>query len=445
MEPVTDTQTQLTRQILSEIFGGFDREDYGVRLWDGSIWQPPSSIDRLHPSFMMVLNHPGSLRTMFGNPSPVNLGEAFLSGSFDIEGDLFSACELGDHLMRLQPSLRKKIKLALQIHSLPKEPAASEEFSRAHLSGSVGSRDRLRAAIAYHYDLPVNFWKLWLDPALLYSCAYFKSDGESLDQAQLNKLDYVCRKLFLSKGERLLDLGCGWGALVIFAAQYYGVNVTGITLSRSQAEYGVRRIKELGLEEQCEIRHLDFRDYECGEQYDKIACVGAVEHVPLGQLHEFFSLANRLLKPGGLFLNHGITESATERHPTGESFVDAYIFPDNGVTTISSQLVAAEETGFEIRDVECLREHYLRTCLEWLKRIEENKAALTAQSSASTQRRFRLYVGAQAYYFSRGASSIHQTLLAKTESKPLNLPLTRAGWYRGDENPISQYREDLGY
>jgi cyclopropane-fatty-acyl-phospholipid synthase len=429
MDKSNGAHAMVARQVLSEIFADYRRGDYTVRLWDGSHWDPPSLKEGDKPSFTLVLNHPGNLRSLFECQSMLKLGEEFLSGSFDVEGDLVAACELGDHLLRLRLPLSKKIELALQIRSLPKGPTPGEVRSRAVLSGRVGSRGRLRDAIAYHYDLPVDFWKLWLDPTLAYSCAYFKDQSESLDEAQANKLDYICRKLYLSKGERLLDLGCGWGGLVIFAARNYGVRATGITLSRMQAEYGSQLVQQLGLQEKCEIRHLDFRDYQCAEQYDKVACVGAIEHVPVRGLVGFFEHAKRLLRPGGLFLNHGITSAVMENLPPGPSFVDAFVFPDNGVTTLWRHLMAAEEVGFEVRDVECLREHYIRTCSEWLRRIEENELSLTEQSNRSTQRLFRLYVAAQTYYFKTGANSIHQALLARSESKPACIPLTRASWY----------------
>lgn len=433
MRNSNEAHATVVRRILAEILADYRRDDYTVRLWDGSHWYPLSLRQTVNPSFTLVLNHPGSLRSMLERPSMLSVGEEYLSGSFDVEGDLISACDLGDHLLRLRLSSMQKMKLALQIRSLPKRTASAAGRSRAMLSGRIGSHDRLRRAIAYHYDLPVDFWKLWLDPTLAYSCAYFKSHADSLNDAQANKLDYVCRKLFLSKGERLLDLGSGWGGLVVFAASHYGVKATGITLSRMQAEYGSDLIQKHGLQKLCEIKHLDFGDYHSAEQYDKIACVGAVEHVPTQNLKAFFEHAKKLLKPGGLFLNHGITASVVDNHPSGPSFVDAYVFPDHGVTTVSRQLTAAEEAGFEIRDVECLREHYIRTCTEWLRRIEENELAMTLQSNKSTQRLFRLYVAAQTFYFTKGVNNIHQMLLARSESKPLHIPMTRASWYNSRE------------
>jgi cyclopropane-fatty-acyl-phospholipid synthase len=389
-----------TQHLLSDFFGGFDQSDFAVRLWDGSQWRPQSSKGR--PSFTMVLNHPGSLRRMFERPSMLSLREAFLSRNVDIEGDLLAACELGDHLLRLKPSIVRKAKLALELRRLPAAPKSTEGHPPASLSGRVGSRRRLREAISYHYDLPAEFWKEWLDTTLAYSCAYFKEESDSLDQAQLNKLDYVCRKLYLKPGERLLDLGCGWGGLAMFAARNYGVNVTAITLSRKQFEYASGEVAKRGL-----------------------------ENVPAVDLPAFFAHASSLLKPGGLFFNHGITASSVRLHPSGPSFVDAYVFPDHGVTTISQQLAAAEEMEFEVRDVECLREHYMRTCGEWLKRIEEHEQALIRHSNVGTQRLFRLYVAAQMYYFRTGASSIHQALFVKSDRKPSGLPLTRADWYAG--------------
>ena len=176
---------------------------------------------------------------------------------------------------------------------------------------------------------------------------------------------------------------------------------------------------------------MDFRDYSCLDQYDKIACVGAIEHVPVDQLPHFFQHAKSLLRPGGLFLNHGITASHCDKHPAGPSFVDAFVFPDHAVTTIWRHLRAAEEAGLEIRDVECLREHYVRTCREWLCRLEANGREIAKQVNEATQRLFRIYVAAQGYYFSTGASSIYQTLLARSDSGPTEVPTTRASWYHG--------------
>ncbi|MFL5364271.1 MAG: class I SAM-dependent methyltransferase [Myxococcales bacterium] len=421
-----------TRSLLAALMAGYPAADFAVRLWDGSCWFPregqePERSDR---RFTLVLTHPGSLRSMFVQPSMLNFGEAFLAGDFDIEGDILAACGLGDYLMRLPLSFFDKLKLAARIRRLPATSRAATGRGRAPRRGRIGSRERLRAAIAYHYDLPVSFWKLWLDPTLAYSCAYFEDPADSLETAQMGKLDYVCRKLELSKGERFLDLGCGWGGLIMHAARRYGVRATGVTLSRCQAEYASGAIRDAGLQRQCEVQFLDFRDLPAEPVYDKVACVGAVEHVPEAQLVAFFEHAKRLLKPGGLFLNHGITGSLGQVHPPGRSFVDAYVFPDHGVTTVSRQLVAAEQAGFEVRDVECLREHYVRTAQEWLRRIERNAAELASHSSVGTQRLYRLYVAAQTYYFSTGASSLHQALFAKMGAREKDVPVTRAHWYR---------------
>jgi len=432
MQASNDVHAATTTRILGDLLSDY-HGSYRVRLWDGSSW-PAAHNGNGDPAFTLVLNHPGSLRRMFGRQSMLHLGEAFLSDAFEVEGDLLSACEFGDHLLRLRLPVKKKLALAMAIRSLPKDGRAIAGRSRANLSGAVGSRARLRDAISYHYDLPVDFWKQWLDSTLAYSCAYFENSSDSLDQAQANKLDYVCKKLYLSPGELLLDLGCGWGGLVTFAVRNHGVKAIGITLSRQQAEYGKELIRRLGLQGKCEIRQFDFRDFESEEQFDKISCIGAVEHVSVPDLPAFFNHAAKLLKPGGLFLNHGITTSIKEVHPSGRSFVDAYVFPDHDVTTISQQLMAAEAAGFEVRDVECLREHYIRTCTEWLERIEANQEALIAHSNRVTQRVFRLYVAAQTYYFRTGASSIHQALLAKSDSRPLRIPPTRAAWYDAQSN-----------
>lgn len=428
----SDTQdahhAETSRGLLAKVFGNYPRRDWAIRLWDKSSWRPEGGSEV--PRFTIILNHAGSLRRMLSKPNSLDLGESFLADVFDVEGDLLGACELGDYLLRLDLSVLQKLGILAQLRSLPKLESKVSGHPPARLKGAIGSRERLKAAIAYPYDMPTGFWKAWLDPTLAYSCAYFEQPTDSLATAQKNKLDYVCRKLQLQSGEHLLDLGCGWGGLITHAARNYGVYATGITLSRGQADYVRQLIKDSGLEDRVEVQHLDFRDFPTDRKYDKLSCVGAVEHVPAAALKAFFAHARDLMKPGGLFFNHGITRSITTPLPSGPSLVQRYVFPDHGVTTVSEQLVAAEAVGFEVRDVECLREHYAQTCRQWLRSLEENREEVVAHSSQTSQRLYRLYVAAQTYYFIRGANSLHQMLLSRPEGQIGASPQTRAAWYR---------------
>jgi cyclopropane-fatty-acyl-phospholipid synthase len=295
--------------------------------------------------------------------------------------------------------------------------------------GRFGSRRRTQAAITYHYDLPPEFFELWLDRQMVYSCAYFESPFDDLDTAQLQKLDYVCRKLDLVRGERLMDWGCGWGALVIHAARNYGVDATGLTLSRMQADYANERIEREGLAGRCRVRVMDVRDCPDSEPYDKLVSVGMVEHVPESRLKAYFGRALRVLKPGGLFLNHGITHSYDYRLRGAQSFMERYIFPDSALATLHASLTAAETAGLEVRDVENLREHYALTLRHWVRRLEAQHAAAAGLTDEPTYRRFRVYLAGSAYNFDTGRLHIFQTLLCKPTGSPSGLALTRRRWY----------------
>ncbi len=405
--------------------------DFAIRLWDGQEWRPEGCST---PTFTLLICEPTALRRAFVPPSMVNLGEAIMLGQIDVEGDMRGAVALGDYLLHLDLGLFKKLALALDLATLPKLDARPEERAAAELGGEPGSRERLRDAIAYHYDVPAEFWEAWLDPTLAYSCAYFESEERSLAEAQEAKLDYVCRKLGLRPGERLLDMGCGWGGLIRHAARNYQVEATGVTLSASQASYVERRIEEEGLGDLCRVIHGDFRDQGHLGTFSKVASIGAIEHIPRGGLPEYFQVAWDALEPGGRFVSHGITSAKTRVLPKGQSFVDLYVFPDHTVMPITNILPAAEEVGFEIRDVECLREHYTLTCNHWLERLEANRDRVVEVTSSETYNLYRLYMGSMAYYFSTGVNSLHQVVLTRPDSQGRSgLALTREAWYRKDE------------
>jgi cyclopropane-fatty-acyl-phospholipid synthase len=267
---------------------------------------------------------------------------------------------------------------------------------------------------------------------MVYSCAYFHDPSESLDQAQYHKLDYLCRKLRLKPGEKLLDLGCGWGGLIIHAAERYGVEALGVTLSQPQADLANARIKEAGLAGRCRAEVCDYRDIPAGQQFDKAVSVGMYEHVGEKKLPEYFHKVYQLLKPGGAFLNHGITESMTNTPNNGPSFIDKYVFPDGELIPISIPLRIAEEAGFEVRDVEGLREHYAMTLRLWVKRLEANRVRAIELTSPETYRVWRIYMAGSAYSFETGRIGLYQSLLVKSGRQAIKLPLTRSDWYQSN-------------
>jgi cyclopropane-fatty-acyl-phospholipid synthase len=279
--------------------------------------------------------------------------------------------------------------------------------------------------------LPPEFFQLFLDSRMVYSCAYFKTPQDGLERSQEQKLDHICRKLRLKAGERLLDIGCGWGGLILHAVRNYGVRALGITLSEQQAATARERIAQAGCEKQCEVQLRDYRDLDGRDSFDKIVSVGMFEHVGRSQFAEYFSKAWQLLKPGGVFLNHAIAYAATY-HRKGASFIDRYVFPDGDLVPLNVALQAAEETGFQVRDVENLREHYVLTLRHWGQRLEAHADKARQLTNDATYRIWRLYMAGSAYAFRIGRLNVFQTLLSRPANGDSKLPLTRDDWYCGE-------------
>jgi cyclopropane-fatty-acyl-phospholipid synthase len=290
-------------------------------------------------------------------------------------------------------------------------------------------------AIKQHYDVGDEFFGLWLDARRVYSCGYFRRAEDTLDAAQEQKLDHICRKLQLRPGERFLDIGCGWGALVMWAAERYGVRATGITLSENQHAYARQRIEEAGLQDRCEVRLLDYRDVPEDSAYDKIASVGMFEHVGRKNLPIYFGKIRGLLKPGGLMLNHGITLNSVGRHELGSDigdFIDEYVFPGGELTHISHVIEEMSEQGLESWDVESLRPHYARTLWQWVERLEARREQAIALVGEKAYRIWRIYMAGSAHAFERGWMSIYQVLAGRPFADGrLGLPSTREYIYAG--------------
>lgn len=417
-----------TIEILEKLTARAPLRLLNVRLWDGIYW-PDSS----PKPATLVLNEPAALRAILSARSEVVLGEAYLDNVFDVEGNMEAAFELGDLLAAETKGWTKALALGSLLHQLPaQEKRSSGAWERqAALNGKRNSPDRDRKAIRFHYDISNEFYALWLDPRMVYSCAYFEDEETSLEEAQLRKLDLICRKLDLQPGDRFLEIGSGWGGLLIHAASRYGVKAEGITLSQKQLEWCERLIAQHGLQDRVRVRLADYRELREPETYDKVASVGMVEHVGEKNLPLYFRQVRELLKPGGLFLNHGIGLGPVERLNRSDCFIDRYVFPDTDLVPLTTMLGAAEPEMWEIRDVDSLREHYAMTLRHWVRRLESRHADVLREIDETSYRIWRLYMAGSAHGFRKGYLSVYQTLLAKIDGRGFSqAPLTRENWYR---------------
>lgn len=418
----TDDVVHRSVELLEALFSDADIA-CRVRFWDGTVWE------RGHNScFTLVLTHPGALRRMLRDRGELSLGEAYIFGDFDIEGEIASAFELSDVLLGRNETLLKRARLAALVRRLPETGRPQLLSHKAHLPGATHSRARDREAIHYHYDLPPEFYELFLGSQMVYSCAYFHTDQDPLERAQEQKLDYICRKLRLKPGDHLLDIGCGWGALVIHASKHYAAVCRGITLSEPQARLARKRVRDAGLEHLCRIDVCDYRELDSQLQFDKIASIGMFEHVGEHLLPKYFSRVYDLLRDGGVFLNHGIAVSALYP-PSSSSFIDKYVFPDGELVPISKTATIGEHAGFELRDVESLREHYALTLQQWTERLESNATKAKRLTNETTYRIWRMYVAGSAYAFRTERLNLFQTLFMKSSAGKSTLPLTRDDWY----------------
>jgi cyclopropane-fatty-acyl-phospholipid synthase len=419
-----DPAVQTSLDFLSDLLRHYGPRDFAVRAWDGGVWEP----DAGQPArFTLVLQHPGAVRKMFWPPGPYRLAEAYIYDDIDIEGDIHAFFTFINYLRELRSGLWQRLRWLARLFALPGGERPRSGRQAAQLRGAVHSRQRDRQAVSYHYDVSNEFYQLWLDSRMVYSCAYFADAGDDIDRAQERKLDYICRKLRLLPGDRLLDIGCGWGGLVMHAARQYGVHALGITLSRPQVELANERIRQAGLQDRCRVDYQDYR--EVSGTFDKLVSVGMFEHVGGKMLPVYFRQAHALLRPGGVFLNHGIALSGWERKPRGQAFSQRYVFPDGELKPIHFTLKAAERAGLEVRDVESLREHYVLTLKNWVRRLEARADEAKRLTDEATYRIWRLYMAGSAGGFQSARGNIYQTLLVKPNRGVSGLPLTRADWY----------------
>ncbi len=437
-----DRGVNRAKQVVLRVFRAYPGS-LAVRLWNGE----SLAIGRGQPDFTLVFNDPRSFRDLILFRDPLRLAEAYFQGSVDVEGELYAALGLKDHLQSVALTLPEKaafLATALLLAGSPGAQAgASVRGPKPARLFHRHSRGTDRKAIAFHYDVSNAFYGLWLDRQRVYSCAYFQSPEEDLDRAQQNKLDHICRKLRLKPGERLLDIGCGWGALIRWAAVHYGVSAHGVTLSRKQYEHCQRAIAEAGLQDRVSVELKDYRDLEGEAVFDKIASVGMFEHVGIRNFPIYFGTAQRLLKPGGLFLNHGIThETEGWRKSVSTTFINRYVFPDGELDTVSNVQRAMERSGFEILDVEALRPHYALTLRHWVQRLESRRDEALQCVSGPTYRVWRLYMAACALAFEAGDVGVYQILAARRARGVNPVPLTRRDLYREvAESPTGVFAE----
>ncbi|MBC5799547.1 MAG: class I SAM-dependent methyltransferase [Candidatus Eremiobacteraeota bacterium] len=413
--------------ILQAIFGSNYLRLFDVRLWDGGI-EPARGPKR----FTIVLKAPWTLRKVFSPPVSLNGARALAAGAIDFEGDVEAAVDaVRTALEGLRPATL--LPVLRDAFALPAPPKLAPLDGEARLRGRRHSIARDRAAIAHHYNQPVEFFKTFLDENLVYSCAYYNEDvvDDSLEAAQIAKIDHILRKLRIRPGQRLLDLGCGYGALAIRAAERYGAHVLGVTLSSAQKQEADRRIAERGVGDRVRVELRDYRELG-DERFDAVVSVGMVEHVGRKHLRTYLRHAYDLVRPGGSFLNHGIAAQSPEgRMRKRETLIERYVFPDGEVWPVGAFLEQAEAIGFEIRDVENLREHYARTLRRWLANLEEHRAGASAIAGEAAYRIWRTYIAGSAAAFARGDLGLFQVLFVKPYADGLvDLPATRRDLYR---------------
>ncbi len=413
-----------TRNILAVLNQGYDGP-FAARLWDGS------TIGASGAPFTVVLKHPGALRAMFWPFTKVGVGESYIFDDFDLEGDIFAFTGWLRHLVRRQEHTRAwdKLRLLRGLLKLPNQKNPRDRAKAGRPTEGDHSIAREREAISYTYDLPGEFYRLFLDRNMQYTCGYFSSAEESLDTAQERKLDYICRKLGLKAGERYVDFGCGWGNLIAFAAKNYGVRAVGVTLSAEQAKWAERNIAEAGVSDRARVVLCDYREFADAEPFDKASSVGMSEHIGNANLPTFMAKIHGCLRPGGAYLHHCITLRPNTPYPRWTPFARKYVFPNGELQTILHVLTCAAGAGFEVRDVENLREHYVYTLENWVRRLESNRAEVLKLTDEVSYRIYRIYMAGATMGFRSGVYALNQSLLVKPNEGRAEQPLTRASWY----------------
>jgi cyclopropane-fatty-acyl-phospholipid synthase len=376
----------------------------------------------------ITVRSPAAVAYLAQAPGELGLARAYVAGQLDVEGDMYEALSRMTKAQSSSLTLAEKLRLLqalggpkLLLHRMPPPPQEVTQ-TRRWLTGPLHSKTRDAKAISHHYDVSNRFYELLLGPSMVYSCAYFADPGEALETAQERKLELICQKLRLEPGERLLDVGCGWGSLLLHAATHHGVRALGVTLSEAQARYARERIRLAGLEGRVEVRVADYREVRDGP-FDKIASVGMYEHVGGDELVRYAATIRGLLRPGGLFLNHGIARLHSDP-PASDTLVSRYVFPDGEMRPVTDVMAAIQQAELEVRDVESLREHYTLTLRGWAANLAAHRDEAIAEVGAERERVWRLYIPGSALAFEDGDITVYQVLAARSGA-PHRLPLTR--------------------
>jgi cyclopropane-fatty-acyl-phospholipid synthase len=409
--------------LLAHFFGG--APPVRITFWDGTSLGPAEG-DTLQ------VRSPDAVRRLLWSPGELGLARAFVMGDLSFEGDIFdmlaalnAASPARIHVGSRLPwqALQAARRLGVVGGPLPPPPEEAAPRGRLH------SRGRDAQAVQHHYDVSNDFYAMVLGPAMTYSCARFAPGVDSLEAAQESKHDLICRKLGLpdQPGQRILDVGCGWGSFALHAARHYGARVVGVTLSPAQAQWARERVTAAGFEGQIEIRLQDYRDVSDGT-FDGIASVGMFEHVGSSRSAEYFGIMRRLLRPEGRLLNHAISSVGGSRIGP-RSFIGRYVFPDGELIDVGRVALGMEEAGFEVRDVESLREHYAKTLRAWVDNLQRHWDAAVAEVGVRRARVWQLYMAASANGFEDGGISIHQVLgVVPGPEGGSGMPATRSAW-----------------
>jgi cyclopropane-fatty-acyl-phospholipid synthase len=383
--------------------------------YDGSAAGPLDA-----PATVVIRSPEGVRRLLAGRMSELACARAYVAGEVDLMGDIYTVLQLRDRLRlpRLGPAQIRQLARALDIRHLsdvralrPPPPPAEE----IRVRGRRHSRRRDAAAVSAHYDVSGDFYRLILGSTMVYSCAVFDSEHDSLSAAQVNKLDLICRKLDLREGQRLLDIGCGWGSLLIHAAQHYDVVGVGITLAHKQADLARKRVADAGVEDRVEIRVQDYRDLD-EPAFDAISSVGMFEHVGLDRQRAYFGQVYRLLAPGGRFLNHAIARPSPGESAIAEGgFVNRFVFADGELHEVGAVVSAMQDLGLEVRHLESIREHYALTLRHWVSNLEREWGRAIDLAGEGRARVWKLYMAASAVMFEGNDLQVHQVLAVRPD------------------------------
>jgi cyclopropane-fatty-acyl-phospholipid synthase len=408
---------------LAEVFEGIFGRDLRVRIEcsDGSVIGPAGA-----PA-TVVIRSPRVLQRVATAPGELGFARAYVAGELDVRGDLlFALAELRKRVaqVRLTPQQWLTVLRAVGPAAWRPLPPPPEEV---RLRGRRHSRARDAAAISHHYDVSNEFYRLVLGPSMTYSCAVWPRVDATLEEAQAAKYELICRKLGLREGMRLLDVGCGWGGMAMHAATHHGVRAVGVTISRRQVEWAEKAVAEAGLSDRVEIRLQDYRDVRDGP-YNAISSIGMFEHVGLARLRTYFDRLHALLRSEGRLLNHGISRPPSRRARFARrSFIDRYVFPDGELHEVGSVVSAIQRSGFEVRHVEGLREHYALTLRAWVANLEGSWDEAVAEAGLARARIWRLYMAGAALNFEAGRTQIHHLLAVKAPTGRSRMPL-RPDW-----------------